>query len=83
MRQTVLLAFSLLLACPAFPRDAAEFAAWVRSEYGVRQHYFGPVERQGDLDRFWFQRCEAADLILDDLDRLSASFVSAWERRIA
>lgn len=36
MRQTVLLAFSLLLACPAFPRDAAEFAAWVRSEYAVR-----------------------------------------------
>ena len=55
----------------------------VRSEYGVRQHYSGPVERQGDLDRFWFQRCEAADLILDDLDRLSASFVSAWERRDA
>ena len=53
----------------------------VRSEYGVRQHYFDPVERQADLDRFWFQRCKAADLILDDLDRLSASFVSAWERR--
>ena len=36
MRQTVLLASSLLLACPAFPRDAAEFAAWVRNEYAVR-----------------------------------------------
>lgn len=55
----------------------------VRSEYGVRQHYFGPVERQADLDRFWIQRCAAADMILDDLDRLSASFVSAWERREA
>ena len=55
----------------------------VRSEYGVRQHYFGPVERQADLDRFWIQRCAAADMILDDLDRLSVSFVSAWERREA
>ena len=36
MRHTVLLASSLLFACPAFPRDAAEFAAWVRSEYAVR-----------------------------------------------
>ena len=70
-------------------RSDVEFAphVWaiqlVRSEYGVRQHYFGPVERQADLDRFWLQRCEAADMILDDLDRLSASFVSAWERREA
>ena len=55
----------------------------VRSEYGMSQHYFGPVERQADLDRFWLQRCEAADMILDDLDRLSMSFVSAWERRDA
>ena len=55
----------------------------VRSEYGVRQHYFGPVERQTSLDRFWFQRCRAADMILDDLDRLSAGFVSAWARRDA
>ena len=68
-------------------RSDVEFAphVWaiqlVRSEYGVRQHYFGPVERQADLDRFWLQRCKAADLILDDLDRLSARFVSAWERR--
>ena len=70
-------------------RSDVEFAphVWavqlVRSEYGVRQHYCGPVERQADLDRFWLRRCEAADLILDDLDRLSASFVSAWERRDA
>ena len=70
-------------------RSDVEFAphVWaiqlVRSEYGVRQHYSGPVERQADLDRFWFQRCEAADMILDDLDRLSVSFVSAWERRDA
>ncbi len=70
-------------------RTDVEFAphVWaiqlVRSEYGVRQHYFGPVERQADLDRFWFQRCEAADMILDDLDRLSSGFVSAWERREA
>ncbi len=70
-------------------RSDVEFAphVWaiqlVRSEYGVRQHYTGPVERQADLDRFWFQRCEAADMILDDLDRLSASFSSAWERREA
>jgi len=68
-------------------RSDVEFAphVWaiqlVRSEYGVWQHYSGPVERQADLDRFWLQRCEAADMILDDLDRLSASFVSAWERR--
>ena len=68
-------------------RSDVEFAphVWaiqlVRSEYGVRQHYFGSVERQADLDRFWLQRCEAADMILDDLDPLSESFVSAWERR--
>ena len=53
----------------------------VRSEYGVRQHYFGPLERQADLDRFWLQRCEAAEMILDDLDRLAASFASLWEHR--
>jgi len=51
----------------------------VRSDYGVRQHYCRPLERQADLDRFWFQRCEAAERILDDLDQLSARFVSAWE----
>ena len=53
----------------------------VRSEYGVRQHYFGPLERQADLDRFWFQRCEVAETILDSLDQMSASFVSVWEQR--
>jgi hypothetical protein len=53
----------------------------VRSEYGVRQHYWCPVERQADLDWFWFQRCEAADTILDSLEQLSASFVSVWEHR--
>ena len=51
----------------------------VRSEYGVRQHYCGPLERQADLDRFWFQRCEAADTILDNIDELSARFASVWE----
>ena len=74
-------------ANPDIGRSDVEYAphVWaiqlVRSEYGVRQHYSGPVERQADLDEFWFQRCEAADMILDDLDRLSTSFVSAWERR--
>ena len=53
----------------------------VRSEYGVRQHYFGPLEQQADLDRFWFQRCEAAHVILDNLDQVSERFVSVWERR--
>ena len=73
----------------AVGRSDVEFAphVWaiqlVRSEYGARQHYFGPVERQADLDRFWLQRCEAADMILDDVDRLSESFVSAWEHRDA
>ena len=52
----------------------------VRSEYGVRQHYFGALERQTDLDRFWFQRCESADIILDNLDDLSERFASVWER---
>lgn len=36
MRPTILLMSSLLFAFPAFPRDAAEFAAWVRNEYAVR-----------------------------------------------
>lgn len=53
----------------------------IRSEYGVQQHYRGPVERQGELDRFWFERCEAADTILDNLDGLSASFVSVTAAR--
>ena len=53
----------------------------VRSEYGIRQHYFGPLERQAELDRFWFERCAAAEVILDNLDLLSERFVSAWERR--
>lgn len=52
-----------------------------RSEYGLRQHYFGPLERQADLDRFWLQRCEAAELILARLDELSERFGSAWTRR--
>ena len=75
-------------ANPGIARSDVRFAphVWaiqlVRSEYGVRQHYFGRLERQADLDRFWFQRCEVADTILDNLDRLSASFVSAWEHRI-
>lgn len=53
----------------------------VRSEYGVRQHYCGPVERQAELDRFWFERCETAERILGNLDQLSECFGSAWERR--
>jgi homoserine kinase type II len=53
----------------------------VRSEYGVRQHYLAPLEYQDDLDRFWFQRCEAAELILGNLEEISAAFVSAWKRR--
>ena len=46
-----------------------------------RKHYFGPLERQAALDRFWFQRCQTAEMILNDLDNLSASFVSVWEHR--
>jgi homoserine kinase type II len=53
----------------------------VRSEYGVRQHYFRPLEQQADLDRFWFQRCETAEVILDNLDEISERFVTAWENR--
>ncbi len=74
-------------ANPDIPRSDVQFApqVWaiqlIRSEYGVRQHYRGPLERQADLDRFWFQRCEAAEMIRDDLDELSASFVSLWEQR--
>ena len=74
-------------ANPDVARSAIECApqVWaiqlVRSEYGVRQHYFGRLDRQADLDRFWLQRCEAAERILDDLDRLSGSFASVWESR--
>ena len=53
----------------------------IRSDYGLRQHYFDPVGRQDDLDRFWFQRCETADLLLDQLDRVSERFASIWNRR--
>jgi homoserine kinase type II len=53
----------------------------VRSEYGVRQHYVSPLEYQADLDQFWFQRCEAAELILGHLDEISEAFVSARGRR--
>lgn len=53
----------------------------VRSEYGVRQHYVAPLEYQPDLDQFWFRRCEAAELILDNLAEISEGFVCAWERR--
>ena len=55
-------------ANPDIAQSDIEFAphVWaiqlVRSEYGVRQHYFGPLERQSALDRFWFQRCEAAEV---------------------
>ncbi len=74
-------------ANPEIARSDIQFApqVWavqlIRSEYGVRQHYRGPVERQADLDRFWFQRCEAADTILDNLDQLSASFASVTAAR--
>ena len=74
-------------ANPRIGRSDVQFAphVWaiqlVRSEYGVRQHYFGALERQADLDRFWFRRCQAADTLLDRLDHVSASFVSAWEHR--
>ena len=53
----------------------------VRSEYGVRQHYLFPLEPQADLDRFWFQRCETADRIIDRLDELSAHFDAVWKLR--
>ena len=74
-------------ANPDIARADIEFAphVWavqlIRSEYGVRQHYRDPVERQADLDRFWFQRSEAADTILDNLDQLSAGFVSVMAAR--
>ena len=73
-------------ANPEVGRADVEYAphVWaaqlVRSEYGVREHYFRPVDRQADLDRFWLQRCETVETILDNLDRLSACFVSAWQR---
>ena len=74
-------------ANPGIARSDIQFAphVWavqlIRSEYGVRQHYRGPVERQTDLDRFWFQRSKAADTILDNLDELSAGFVSVATAR--
>ena len=74
-------------ANPDVGRADVEFAphVWaiqlVRSEYGLRQHYFGPLERQADLDRFWLQRCEAAEMIFAHFDELSERFGSAWARR--
>lgn len=47
----------------------------------LRQHYFDPLERQAALDRFWLQRCEAAEMIFARLDELSERFGSAWTRR--
>ena len=40
-----------------------------------------PSIGQADLDRFWFQRCETADVLLDNLDQLSERFAAIWERR--
>ncbi len=74
-------------ANPDIGRADVEFAphVWaiqlVRSEYALRQHYLGPLKRQSDLDRFWFQRCEAAEMVFESLDELSECFVAAWERR--
>lgn len=74
-------------AHPEIPLDDVRHAphVWaaqlVRSEYGVREHYDAPLENQDDLDRFWFQRCAAAELILGHLDEIGARFASAWERR--
>jgi Ser/Thr protein kinase RdoA (MazF antagonist) len=74
-------------ANPGIAADDIRFAphVWasqlVRSEYGVRQHYLAPLEYQADLDRFWYQRCEAAELILGHLDEISEAFVSARGRR--
>ena len=60
------------------PPRVATAVQLVRSEYGVRQHYFGPVERQADLDRFWFQRCEARRVTCS---RACVRFLIAWTRR--
>ena len=82
-------AFAFAEACcranPGIGRADLRFAPQVwaiqllRSEYGVREHYFGPVERQVLLDRFWFLRCEAAETILHHLDPLSERFAAAWD----
>ena len=87
MGQAVVFVEAYCRANPGIPRSELRFAphVWaiqlVRSEYGVRQHYLGPLERQAELDRFWFERCAAAEMILDNLAGLSERFISAWERR--
>lgn len=74
-------------ANPGIAADDVRFAphVWashlVRSEYGLRQHYVAPLEHQADLDRFWYQRCEAAERILDSLGEISEAFAWAWGRR--
>ena len=73
-------------ANPDIARSDVRFAphVWaiqlIRSEYGLLQDYFGPIEQQADLDRFWFQRCETAELVLGDLEGLSTGFASIWDR---
>ena len=74
-------------ANPGIGRSDVRFAphVWavqlVRSDYGLRQHYSGPLEQRAVLDRHWLQRCDAAELILKNLEQLSEGFVSAWELR--
>lgn len=74
-------------ANPDIARSDVRFAphVWalqlIRSEYGAWQHCFGPIEHQGDLDRFRFQKCETVEIVLSRLDELSEEFASIGDRR--
>jgi len=52
----------------------------IRSLYGVKQHYLGPLESQRELDQFWFRRVNAAELIAENLERLKGKFEDTWHR---
>lgn len=52
----------------------------IRSTYGVKQHYTNPHELQNELDNFWFQRANAAELILKDIVNLEKIFEDVWRK---
>ena len=55
-------------------------AQLIGSTYGVKQHYTDPLELQSELDSFWFQRADAAGIILKEIENLEKIFEEIWQR---
>lgn len=45
----------------------------LRSNYGLKQHYLAPAERQDELDDFFIMRAHAATMLLSERDTLRAA----------